>query len=268
MTKTSLAKLACIISLLTITALPASAQRFWDNTHYRDPAVTQPGRMEWAWDGGKKLALGAPATLHYSEGGAPRVVITGPDEMLRRVRFGEGTIVMDPDGGFFSWNQERLEITVTGVALNDFVISGSGKMLLGKLKRDQLSVLVSGSGSVELDATVSGDASLQVSGSGHIAFGALEARTLTAKISGSGQIDGRGHADTLDLNMSGSGRFADIAATKANVTMSGSGRATIAARQEAHVRISGSATVHMPTKPPQLDVSVSGSGHVVTASAD
>jgi len=101
MTKTSLAKLACIISLLTITALPVSA-RSWDNTHYRDPAVTQPGRLEWAWDGGKKLAVGAPAIVHYSEGGAARVVITGPDELLRRVRFGEGTIVMEPDGGFFS----------------------------------------------------------------------------------------------------------------------------------------------------------------------
>jgi hypothetical protein len=268
MIKRSLARLACIISLVAMTALPASAARFWDNTHYRDPAVTQPGRIEWAWDGGKKLAVGVPAIVHYSEGGAPRVVVTGPDEMLRHVRFGEGTIVTDNDGDFFSWNHEKLEITVTGVVLNDFVVSGSSKMLLGKLKRDSLSVLVSGSGSAELDATVSGDANLQVSGSGHIAFGALEARTLTAKISGSGQIDGRGHADTLDLNMSGSGRFADIAATKANVTMSGSGRATIAARQEAHVRISGSATVRMPTKPPQLDVSVSGSGHVVTASAD
>ena len=76
--------------------------------------------------------------------------------------------------------------------------------------------------------------------------------------------DGKGRADTLDLDMSGSGRFADIAAARADVTMSGSGRAIIAARDQARVRISGSATVRMPSKPPQLDVSVSGSGHVVT----
>ena len=40
--------------------------------------------------------------------------------------------------------------------------------------------------------------------------------------------------------------------------------ATLVAREQARVRISGSATVRMPSKPPQLDVSVSGSGHVVT----
>ena len=268
MTKTSLAKLACIISLGAMAAMPALA-RSWDHVS-REPAVSQPGRLEFAWDGGHKLAVGAPATVHYSEGGAPRVVITGPDELLRHVRFGDGDIGMENDDfpWSHSWNGDRLDITVTGVKLDQFIVAGSARMELGKLQRDSLSINVSGSGAISLDAVVKGVAGLQISGSGHIAFGNLEARSLTAKISGSGDIGGKGHAETLDLNMSGSGRFADIAVNRANVTMSGSGRATIAARDEAHVRISGSATVRMPVKPPQLDVSVSGSGHVVTASAD
>ena len=266
MTRSFLAKMACVISLLGLAVLPAWAAP-WDRS-YREPAVTQPGRLEWTWDGGKRLGVGVPGTVHYSEQGAPRVVITGPDELLRRVHFGDGNIFMDNDS-FFSWHdRDRLDITVTGVALNEFNVSGSGKLILGKLKRDWIGINVSGSGSTELEASVSGDAELRVSGSGHIIFGALEARNLKAHISGSGGIDGKGHADTLDLDMSGSGRFADITASRANVTMSGSGRATIAARDAARVRISGSATVRMPTKPPQLDVSVSGSGHVVTASAD
>ncbi|MBW8709438.1 MAG: DUF2807 domain-containing protein [Alphaproteobacteria bacterium] len=215
--------------------------------------------------------MGVPATVHYSEQGAPRVVITGPDEMLRRVRFGDGDIVMDNDGDFFwdhAWNHERLDITVTGVALNAFQVSGSARMQLGKLQRDSLAINVSGSGAVELDAVVKGEADLQVSGSGHISFAGLQAKNLKARISGSGGIDGKGRADTLDLNMSGSGRFADIASSTANVIMSGSGRAVIAPRDEAHVRISGSATVRMPASPPKLDVNVSGSGHVITATAD
>lgn len=261
MRTTSIAKAICVLSLMAL-AVPALA-RSWGAS--RDPAVSQPGRVEWAWDGGKHLGVGVPATVHYSEGGAPRVVVTGSDEMLRRVRFGDGDIWMDNDDRFF-WNSdhERLDVTVTGVRLDDFSVSGSGKLFLGKLKRDQLAINVSGSGAVELDASVSGDTNLKVSGSGHINFGGLEARSLKARISGSGGIDGKGRADTLDLDMSGSGRFADIAAAKADVTMSGSGRAIIAARDQARVRISGSATVRMPSKPPQLDVSVSGSGHVVT----
>jgi cytoskeletal protein CcmA (bactofilin family) len=265
MTKSSVT--ICILSLLIFAILPASAARFWDHTVYRDPTVTQPGRMEWAWDGSKKLAVGVPAIVHYSEQGAPRVVITGPDDMLRHVRFGEGTIVMDNDNEF-SWNRDRLDITVTGIVLNDFIVSGSSKMLLGRLQRDSLSILVSGSGSAELDAAVKGDAKLVVSGSGRINFGNLQAQHLQARISGSGAIDGKGRADSLDLDMSGSGHFGDIASSRANVTMSGSGRAAIAPRDEAHVRISGSATVRMPAKPPQLETTVSGSGHVITVMAD
>ncbi|HEX4273304.1 MAG TPA: DUF2807 domain-containing protein [Rhizomicrobium sp.] len=255
----------CILSL--VATAPASAANFWDHTSYRDPAVTQPGRMEWAWDGGKRLAVGVPALVHYSEQGAPRVVVTGSDDMLRHVHFGDGSIVMDNDGGF-SWNHERLDITVTGVALNDFVVAGSSQMLLGKLQRDSLSVLVSGSGSAEMDASVKGDTNLQVSGSGHIKFDSLQAQHLQARISGSGTIGGAGHADDLNLNISGSGRFGDITSARADVTISGSGQATIAPHDEAHVHISGSGTVHMPVKPPRLETSVSGSGHVVTASAD
>jgi hypothetical protein len=263
----SLTKVICILSLMAL-AVPAMA-RSWGFSA-REPAVTQPGRVEWAWDGGKKLAVGVPGTVHYSEAGAPRVVITGPDEMLRRVRFGDGNIVMDNDDFPWSnsWNHDRLDITVTGVALNEFIVSGSGRMQLGKLQRDSLSVNVSGSGAVELDAVVKGDAELKVSGSGHINFAGLQAKGLRARISGSGGIDGKGRAESLDLDMSGSGRFADIASSRADVTMSGSGRAVIAPRDEAHVRISGSATVRMPSAPPKLDVRVSGSGHVITAMAD
>ena len=264
MTKTSVAKAACILSLLSLTALPAAARFYRDA---REPAVTQPGRLEWAWDGGKQLAVGVPATVHYSETGAPRVVITGSDDMLRHVRFGDGNIFMDNDGDF-PWNKERVDITVNGVTLNEFAVSGSARMQLGKLQRDSLSINVSGSGAVEMDAVVKRDAELMVSGSGHIILAGLEAQNLNARISGSGGIDGKGHADTLNLNMSGSGRFADIASSRANVIMSGSGRAVIAPRDEAHVRISGSATVRMPSSPPKLDVSVSGSGHIITASAD
>lgn len=262
----SLAKAACIVCLLGVSVLSAAAA--WGDRVSREPASVQTGRVEWAWDGGTRLAVGAPGTVHYSEQGAPRVVITGPDEMLAHVRFGDGAITMDNDYNFFGNNHDRLDITVTGVALNEFVVSGSGKMLLGKLKRNSLSLLVSGSGSAELDAVVKGDADLRVSGSGHITFAGLEARNLHAHISGSGGIEGKGHADALDLDMSGSGRFADISSARADVNMSGSGRAVIAPRDEAHVRISGSATVRMPASPPKLDVRVSGSGHVITAMAD
>ena len=237
--------------LLGLAVLPLFGGDVLGSASYREPAVTQPGRIEWAWDGGKRLAVGVPATVHYSEQGAPRVVITGPDELLRRVRFGDGNITMDNDDISSGGNHEQ--------AGHHRHRRGAGRIRRLGQRQDacwasssaiRCPSLVSGSGSAELDAVVKGDADLRVSGSGHITFAGLEARNLNAHISGSGGIDGKGHVDMLDLDMSGSGRFADIAASRADVTMSGSGRAMIAARDEAHVRISGSATVRMPASPP------------------
>jgi hypothetical protein len=198
------------------------------------------------------------------------VVINGPEDMLRQVRFGDGVIASDDDL-FWAKGQahEPLDITVSGVALNEFVVSGSGRLLLGKLERDHLAVIISGSGSASLDATVH-DAKLMISGSGKADIGALQAGHITAQISGSGSLSGAGHADDINLKISGAGtaRFGALSTTSAEVNISGSGKAEIAPRDEAHIHITGSGTVRMDTKPAKLETTVRGSGRVMTAMAD
>ena len=260
---------AGLVCLMALAALPVSAQMFGDS--YRAPAVSQPNRLEWAWDGGDRLAVGVPATVRYSEQGAPRVIVTGPQELLRRVRF-QGGIISNRDDWGFSWGkQERLEIQVTGVKLNDFQVSGSARMLLGKLDRDSINIRVSGSGSALLDAAKVRDISLKVSGSGKIQLGALQAGDVEVDISGSGSAEAAsGNAQSIDLSISGSGSadFGGFRTRQASVTLSGSGEAAVAPRDEANIRISGSGRVRMPISPPNLQTRVSGSGRIVTAQAD
>ncbi|HWY61151.1 MAG TPA: DUF2807 domain-containing protein [Rhizomicrobium sp.] len=270
MTNLSFARAACACALLYLSALPALA-RDWSSANFREPAVTQPGHREWAWDGGDRLAVGVPAVVHYSEKGAPRVVINGPEDVLRQVRFGDGVIASDED---LFWarrqTQEPLDITVSGVALNEFVVSGSGRLLLGKLARDHLAVIISGSGSASMDGATVHDAKLVISGSGKADLGALQAGHVMAQISGSGSLSGAGHADDIDLKISGAGdaHFGALSTTSAEVDISGSGKAEIAPRDEAQIRITGSGTVRMDTKPAKLETTIRGSGHVMTAMAD
>lgn len=256
------------LATLVILALPASAQMF-GGEGYRAAAVNQPGRAEWSWDGSDRLSVGVPANVRYSEQGAPRVVVTGPDELVRRVRFRDGTL--NTDWGF-SWNnRERLEIVVSGVKLNSFSVAGSTRMMLGKIDRDSLELRVSGSGNITLDGAKARDVEMKVSGSGDIQMGTIEARAVDVDISGSGSATAMsGRADRIELSMSGSGKadFAGVFSRQAQVTISGSGSAALAPRDAADIRISGSGRVRMPTSPPNLQSNISGSGRIVTAQAD
>lgn len=257
---------AAAIAAFAAIALPATAQMF---DSYRTPSVSQPGRAEWNWDGGNRLAVGVPSTVRYSEQGAPRVVVTGPDDLVRRVRFRDGTLNTDWS---FSWNSnERLEIRVTGVKLNSFGVSGSTRMMLGKLERDTLEIRVSGSGKILMDGAKARTVDMKVSGSGDIELGTLHARAVDVEISGSGTATATsGSADRIALSMSGSGKaeFASLSSREAQIIMSGSGRAAVAPRDAANVRITGSGRVRMPTSPPNLQSNITGSGRITTAQAD
>ena len=256
------------LAALVMLALPVSAQMF-GGENYRAPAVNQPGRAEWNWDGSNRLVVGVPANVRYSEQGAPRVIVTGPDELVRRVRFRDGAL--NTDWGFSWGNRERLEIQVTGVKLNSFAVSGSARMLLGRLDRDSLDIRVSGSGNVMADAAKARDINMNVSGAGAIHLGALDARDVEVDISGSGDATAAsGRAERIELSITGSGKaeFAGVSSRDAQVTISGSGRAALAPREAAQIRISGSGRVRMPTAPPNLQSKVSGSGRILTAQAD
>jgi Putative auto-transporter adhesin, head GIN domain len=216
-------------SLFALVAGTAAMARNWDGDAAQ-PGVDQPGHKEWAWDGDKHLSVGVPSVLHYQRGGAPRIVITGPEEVLRRLHVGGGHIELDHDWSWHSGGDDRVDITVSGVPLDHISLGGSGQMLLGHLDQDAMDIDIGGSGTASAD--------------GHVGH-------LKVVIGGSGKID-----------------FAQVASADARITIAGSGNVVVAPKDEANVTITGSGEVRMQTRPTHMHSVVMGSGRILLADKD
>jgi ABC-type hemin transport system ATPase subunit len=88
MSNPAFAKTGFALCLLTLAVVPAAARDGYDFTP-REPSLKQSGHWEWAWDGEDGLGVGlVGATVHYVPQGPARIVITGPNEALERVKIG------------------------------------------------------------------------------------------------------------------------------------------------------------------------------------
>jgi autotransporter translocation and assembly factor TamB len=189
----------------------------------RAPTAQSEGRLEWTWDGGDRARIGVPGTVHYQAGGAPRVTVRGPADLLKRVRFQDGELTLEQDWFDGGSHGERLDITLTGMTLRDIGIAGSARMDMGEIHQNDLKVSISGSGRFNASGSAD-DLSLRVSGSGGCDVGALAARAVRVDISGSGHV-AAASPQSAEVSISGSGqlRFAAIPRDISS-HISGSGR--------------------------------------------
>jgi len=254
------AKTGFALCLLSLFLVPAQAKG-WNDFTPREPSLKQSGHWEWAWDGTDTLGVGAPATVHYVPTGPARIVVNGPDDMLERLRVGQGQIRMECDDCHF--NGEKLDITVSGVALRKVGLSGSGEIALGRLDQDRLDLAISGSGSVSTEGRID-RMELAVSGSGNAKLGEMAMQQATIHISGSGSVSAAGRVDRLELSLAGSGnvRMGDAKVQRADIHIAGSGDVTVTPREEANVHVAGSGNIHMTAKPAHLNQTITGSGGV------
>ncbi|HEY4078837.1 MAG TPA: DUF2807 domain-containing protein [Rhizomicrobium sp.] len=215
------AKIGLALCALFLFSVSAASSRSWAFVA-REPLVKQPGHREWAWDGSDGFGIEVPATVHYVQGGSPRIVITGPDDMLAQIAVGQGQVQCADDPCRF--DRGKLDVTVGGVALRSIGISGSARLLLGRLNQNELHLAISGSGSASAE----------------------------------------GRVDNLELAIAGSGRaeLGQLVVRNANVHVSGSGGATLAPHEDANIMVSGSGGVKLESRPAHLRQMVSGSGGI------
>ena len=170
----SLSRVTSIALLSLPLLLGAVPQSFAETPGFigHAPAVDSPGHKEWTWDGDRSLAVDVPGVLHYQRSGPARIVITGPEELLRNVRVGDGRITSDGDWPWHwgaNWGgNDKLDITVSGIPLDNLAVSGSAKLLLGHLDQDSLNLHISGSGSASAEGRIA-HLRLSISGSGNAA---------------------------------------------------------------------------------------------------
>jgi hypothetical protein len=102
--------------------------------------------------------------------------------------------------------------------------------------------------------------SVAVSGVAGVHVAKLAAKTLAVTISGVGAVDLAGSADTLHVNVSGTGQLTAKELTTSTTTLdvAGSGEATIRATKEVDANVSGVGDVTILGKPGTIHKHVSG----------
>ena len=191
------------------------------------------------WTGGRSLTIDLSADVSYVQGATPGVTVTGPAELVERVRLIDGRLGWsEPDGlhhervifgrrqgGRGIWVQsEEVKIVVTAPNVDSFNLEGSGRLTIRDYDQD----------------------------------------TLEIDISGSGEVVAAGKVRALELDISGSGdaELASLETTDANVAIAGSGDAVVAPTGRADISISGSGDVQLTTRPATVNQTISGSGEV------
>jgi hypothetical protein len=184
MSSTSFVKTGFALCLLSLAVAPAMARDGYDFTP-REPSLKQPGHWEWAWDGEDGLGVGlVGATVHYVPTGPARIVITGSDEALERVRVGQGQIRWCEDCRAI----KGLEVTVSGVTLHNVALHGADvNIQLGRLDQDRLHLALAGTGEIDAGGRID-RLDISIAGAGNIGMAGASVQRANINIAGSGDV--------------------------------------------------------------------------------
>ncbi len=267
------AALSAFSVFLVLAAVPAAQAQsgLFDSFRAQAPAVDQSGRREWVWQGKDSLRYGGSGHVRYEPGGTPRIIVTGDPEEVANIEVDGGTIRRRDTPGFnfnFRRSDSKLEILVQGVTLDQFDLSGSATMDLGRLQRDMLDLRVRGSGTLNAQGQAK-HLNLEVDGSGRANLDQFSAGAADITVTGSGSITAGAIAEGANIRVTGSGKakVGDIG-KNADIRVTGSGTATLGRVGDVNVKLLGSAKVQLASQPQHSDYSIMGSGKVVMVGAD
>jgi hypothetical protein len=177
---------------------------------------------DFAWDGGDSVRISIPGTIRYRPGTGERVSMRARAWVLDHVRVENGRI------GFDCRNMNNfgaIEVTLPGVPLKRFSLSGAGKMYLEDIRQLGLKIALSGATTIEASGEAD-SASLSIAGLGHADMSRLIARRLDLKIAGSGDVQ-------------------------------------VAPQESATISIAGAARVRLVTEPKELSTRIAGAGRIL-----
>lgn len=170
---------------------------------------------------GDSFTIAVPSSVRYQPGEKAEAVVSGDAVLVDHIRMEGSKLSLDCDPGWFN---NRVDVTLTGPAITDWKILGSGDLDLTEINQPELRLDIRGSGSVSAAGT---------------------AQTIDLRVSGSG-----------------SGRLKDLISQSAKVDIRGSGDAEITAKVDADVLISGSGDVDIYGHPTMRRSEVRGSGSI------
>ncbi|WP_071147899.1 head GIN domain-containing protein [Bacteroides ihuae] len=192
---------------------------------------------------------GSPDVIYKQTTGKPSVELYGSDNIvgLLEVKIESGILLIKFKDNVNIRNRGKLEVRVSGPALERLTVQGSGDVLLvnGIKSHKDLAISIQGSGDIQGKGIESPLLSLSVKGSGDIDLSDVNARRTNVKIAGSGDITLRGKCQEVDLGISGSGDInaAGLMAQKVLVKVAGSGDVSCYATDYLTGSVSGSGDV-------------------------
>ena len=173
------------------------------------------------FDANDSFTLALPASVRYRPGDKAQAVVNGEAVLIDHLRMEGSQLSLDCEPG---WFPSRLNVTLSGPAITDWKVVGSGDLALEEINQPRLKLNIRGSGSVTASGT---------------------AETLALEISGSGD-----------------GRLRNLIAQSAQIEIRGSGDAEVTAQADADVSISGSGDVDLYGHPIMKRSQVKGSGSI------
>ncbi|MDP2326306.1 MAG: DUF2807 domain-containing protein [Gammaproteobacteria bacterium] len=141
---------------------------------------------EFEWYGGDGVEIYIPAVVYFERGTEWRVIVTGPESSVERLRIEAGRIFFD--GSLRGSHGSSLEVQLKGPALSNIALNGSGKLVLENVSQAELELDILGSGSVQGRGTVERLA-LRLLGSGNAMLAELSTEDMDVEILGSGNAD-------------------------------------------------------------------------------
>lgn len=223
---------ACITAAIAIGGPEAIARSAWSwdwdsgPRHFgvwRHPASGPQVQRDFPWSG-DRLEVNAPAAIDYVQAPGPaKLTISGPRDMVARVRVEGGRITLLP--GPPRWKE--LHVTLSAPDVTRFELNGANKLNITGYKQDRLAL------------AASGHAEIRAQG---------EARSVTLDVSGAGEADLSDlKTARADIDISGAGAATVGPTDWARVQISGMGDVNLLTRpKQLETHVSGAGHIRQP----------------------
>ncbi|WP_455585864.1 head GIN domain-containing protein [Bacteroides sp.] len=206
---------------------------------------------------------GSPDVIYKQTNGKPSVEVYGQDNVvdLLDIHVQDNCLVVKFKDNTSIQNRGKLEVRVSGPALNRISLSGSGdiKLANGIQTDENIAIKIQGSGDIDGNKIGCHLLSLSINGSGDITLNKIKASTAEADINGSGDIALSGICQKAKYSINGSGdiQASELKAEDVSASINGSGDISCHATERLKGRVSGSGEVAYKGEP-QIDFSKKG----------
>ena len=195
-----------------------------------------------------EIGLAIPANLYLTQGIKNEVIIEADDDLLEKIETEVNGSSLNIK--FEKWYNYKgmgdINVYITVSDIRKLVVSGSGDIIAkSAIKTEGLDFIVSGSGSIIIDDLNTQEVSAMVTGSGDV------------------RIQGKEKAKELDVTVTGSGDFesVNLEFEEAELSITGSGSIHTFVSGELDATITGSGKIYYKGNP-VIDANITGSGRI------